>query len=304
MLPVRERTGHIAQVVSVCAFSVGIMVQKGLAARYSAADVVALQFVAAAALMWCVCALWGYLPRRASEALPGLAWGCLTPGLVFLFASAGAQRTDGVSVALIWGLMPLIGPLLGRLLLGERFHWSLPFGASISFCGLVVLTLERQAIGSGTIPGDLLVLAGVLSAASGQIIGRRLNTSGAPWLRMATLQITGAAAISLVVAHLDGVWMVPPLEDSEAYGSLAYLVLGMTMANFIGYNLALSRIQVAWIAFYNSLSPAIGSLTAVLLLGEVVRPLDMAGIAVIVSGVAIPHAMRIRRARRGAEAAS
>jgi len=295
----RERTGHLAQVVSVSAFSIGVMVQKGLTVRYPAADVVALQFACAAVLMWVVCAGLGFLPRRLAEALPGIFWGCLTPGLVFLFASAGAARTDGVSVALIWGLMPLMGPFLARILLGERFHWSLPAGAGVSFCGLVVLTLDRLAIGSGDAPGNLLVLCGVLSAATGQIIGRRLNTAGAPWFRMATLQITGAAALALLVALGDGAWQLPARDDTAAFVALAYLVLGMTVLNFIGYNLALSRIQVAWIALYNSLNPALGSLTAVLLLGELVRPLDVAGIAIIVAGIAVPHALRIRRARAG-----
>ena len=220
MLSQRERTCHLAQIASVTAFSIGIMVQKGLTARYPAADVVALQFVLAALLMWVVCAQLGYLPKRLSQVLPGMAWGCLTPGLVFLFASAGAARTDGVSVALIWGLLPLIGPFLGRLLLGERFHWSLPVGASVSFVGLIVLTFDRQANGACDAFGNLLVCAGICSAAAGPIIGRRLNNSGAPWFRMATLQITGASVIALAEAVLDGVWTEPSSDDSAAFAEL------------------------------------------------------------------------------------
>ena len=297
MLSVRERTGHLAQIASVSSFSTGIMVQKALTERYPAADVVAQQFLAAALLMWAICWFLGYLPKRLPQALPGILWGCLTPGLVFLFASAGAERTDGVSVALIWGVLPLMGPFLGLLLLGERFHWSLPAGASIAFAGLVVLTLDRQAMGSGDGLGNLLVLAGVVSAAAGQIIGRRLNTSGAPWFRMATLQITGAALISTVVAMSDGSVTLVRVDDFAAHGALAYLVFAMTMVNFIGYNLALSRIAVAWISFYSSLSPALGTLTAAVLLAELVRPLDALGISIIVGGIAVPHALRIRRSR-------
>ncbi len=295
-----ERTGHLAQIASVAAFSIGIMVQKDLTTRYPPADILMLQFAASAMLMWIICAVLGYLPKRLSEVVPGFLWGILAPGIVFLLSSTGASRTDGVSVALIWGIMPLIGPILARLLLGERFHWSLPIGAMIAFSGLIVLTLDRQAIGLGDPIGNLLVLAAVLSAASGQIIGRRLNTRGTPWFRLATLQVTGGLFFTAIFSSLDGSWTIPTAKDSAAFISLAYLVLGMTMVAFIGYNLALSRIQVTWIAFYSSLNPAIGTVAAVILLGALVRPLDIAGIAIIVGGVAVPYMWRIIQGRKAA----
>jgi len=294
-----ELTGHLAQIASVTGFSVGVQVQKDLVARYPPADILMLQFAASAAVMWIACAVLGILPKRLRDAVPGFFWGFLSPGFVFLFSSMGAERTDGVSVALIWGALPVIGPVAGRVLLGERFHWSLPFGAVIAFAGLVVLTLDRQAIGIGDPVGDLLVLAAVLTAACGQIVGRRLNTAGAHWFRLATLQVTGGLFLATVFARLDGEWTVPAADDTAAYIAFAYLVLGMTMVAFVGYNLALSRIQVAWVAFYSSLQPAIGTLAAVILLSAVVRPLDIAGLAIIVGGVASPHVLRIVRQRRG-----
>ena len=299
-----ERTGHLAQIASVMAFSVGVMVQKDLATRYPPADILMLQFAASAMLMWIICAVLGYLPQRLSEAVPGFLWGFMSPGMVFLFSGYGASRTDGVSVALIWGILPLMGPIFGRLLLGERFHWSLPFGAVMAFSGLVILTLDRQIIGVGDPIGNLLVLAAVLTAASGQIVGRRLNTRGTPWFRLATLQVTGGTFFATIFASLDGSWTLPAADDSAAFIAFAYLVLGMTMVAFIGYNLALSRIQVAWVAFYSSLQPAIGTVAAVILLAALVRPLDIAGLAIIVTGVAVPHVLRIVRARRSGNSAS
>jgi drug/metabolite transporter (DMT)-like permease len=296
-----ELAGHLGQIVSVSVFSVGIMVQKDLAARYAAADIVLVQFAISAILMWIACWALGYLPRRWSDALPGILWGMLTPGLVFLFATEGAVRTDGVSVALIWGLIPLLSPIAGRIVLGERFHWSLPLGATIGFCGVLGLTLNRQSIGAGDALGNLLVVAGVMAVVLGQLIGRRLNTRGAPWFRMATLQITGAMLISLFYVGLDGNWAPTIVAyDWHTIVSMAYLVFGMTIVNFIGYNLALSRIQIAWISLYSSLSPAIGTMTAVILLAALVRPSDVFGIALIIGGVALPHLFRLLNARRAA----
>ena len=294
-----ELTGHVAEIISVAAFAIGVMVQKDLAREFPAADVVALQFTLALGPMWLICVFLGVQPRRWSQVVPGLLWGCLTPGLVFLFASAGAARTDGVSVALIWSITPLIVPVLGRLFLSERFHWTLPAGAAVAFVGVIVLTLDRQAIGEGDTLGNLLVALGMLSAAFGQIVGRRLNTRSAPWFRIATLQVTGATGIAWVIALADGEFSAPSIVDTDAMGKLAFLVVGMTMANFIGYNLALSRIPVAWISLYSSLNPAIGTAAAVLLLSALVRPYDVIGITIVMAGVALPHAWRIARRTRG-----
>lgn len=294
----RELVGHVAQIVSTAAFAIGIMVQKDLTQYAPAADIVALQLTLSLAPMWLICAYLGHLPRRMSEIIPGLLWGCLTPGLVFLFASAGAARTDGVSIALIWGMAPLIVPFMGRLFLGERFHWTLPLGAVVAFAGIIVLTLNRQEIGAGDLTGNLLVGAGMLCASFGQIAGRHLNTRGAPWFRIATLQVTGAAGIAWVAALYDGALAIPPLDDSAVLSQIVFLVLGMTLANFIGYNLALSRIPVAWISLYNSLNPIIGTIAAVIIVSALVRPFDIAGIVIIMAGVVLPHLWRIARSGR------
>ena len=159
-----------------------------------------------------------------------------------------------------------------------------------------------RAIGTGDLTGNLLVVAGVLSAAFGQIIGRRLNTRGDPWFRTATLQVTGGTVAALAVAHLDGAWTLPAPGDTPSLIALIYLVLAMTIVNFAGLNLSLSRIPVAWVAFYNSLNPAIGTLAAVLLVGALIRlPFDLVGLVIIIAGVATPHMLRIAGARAPAE---
>jgi drug/metabolite transporter (DMT)-like permease len=185
---------------------------------------------------------------------------------------------------------------MGRLFLGERFHWTLSLGAVVAFAGIIVLTLNRQEIGAGNLAGNLLVGAGMLCASFGQIAGRRLNTRGAPWFRIATLQVTGAACIAWVAALFDGAFVIPPLENSVILMQILFLVLGMTMANFIGYNLALSRIPVAWISLYNSLNPVMGTVAAVVIVSALVRPVDIAGIAIVMGGVALPHLWRMTRA--------
>lgn len=290
--------GHLAQLASITVFTTGLIVQKRLVADHGFADVVAAQFVLAALVMWTGLLAAGVRRAAIGNPLGPLAWGVMAPGLVLLFSAAGSRLTDGVSLSVVWGTLPLIVPLLGLAILKERFHWSLGAGALIGFSGMVLLTLDRQSIGEGSWEGNALVLAGVLCASISQIVGRFLNTGERSWPVLATLQVTGAAIVATAAAFADARLDLAWLLEREALAAMAYLVLVMTAFNFLAFNLALSRLRVAWVSIYVSLNPVVGTLASIALLGAAVRPGDWMGIGVIVAGVMLPHALRLRRPPR------
>lgn len=285
-------TGHLAQLVSITVWTVGLVVQKALTPGANAASILLLQFALAGALMWAGLAVLGRLPRPGRGMLLPLAWGVFAPGLVLTLSIAGAARTDGVSLALMWGLLPLLVPVLARLLLGEPLHWSFPVAGGVGLGGLVLLLGDRIALGAGDLTGNLLVFASVVCASLSQVIGRRLNSGARPWFHTAVLQVTGAALACAAMAAVTGL-RLPDLGDPAQALAVGYLVLGMTVVNFLAFNLALARIRAAWVALYAALSPAIGTLAAALILGAVLRPVDAVGMAVMVSGVAFPHLLRL-----------
>jgi len=287
--------GHLAQILAICLFTVGVVVQKTLAVDNDPGDVLVLQFAAAAMLLWLVLLARGHRVTWCRHTVLTLAWGAMAPGCVLILSMYGAARTDAVSLSLIWGVVPLIGPVIGRVLLGERMSWAMPVGGAIGFGGLVLLTLNREALGVGDMAGNLMVLGAAILATLSQVFGRRLNAGDRPWLVTATLQVTGAVITTGLAALADGAWASPDLTDRGTAIAMLYLVLGMSTLNFLAFNFALKRVPMAWISIYIALSPAIGTLTGVVLLGSLVRPVDMLGIAVIAAGVAFPHAIRFRR---------
>lgn len=285
-------TGHLAQLLSITVWSSGLIVQKMLAPQSNAGTILLIQLGCGAFLMWAGLIATGRLPAPTFRNLMNFAWGLLAPGMVLAFGLLGAARTDGVSVSLIWGLVPLLGPVLARLVLKEPLHWSFPVGGVIGLAGLIVITVDRQRLGASDMIGNLLVLAGVLCASVSHVIGRFMNTGTVPWYQTATLQVSGATLAALVIVVATA-WQPPDLARTDTQFALAYLVLVMTVTNFFAFNLALSRIPAAWVSLYVSLAPAIGTLASVVLLGSLVRPADVAGIVIIVGGIAFPHLVRV-----------
>jgi drug/metabolite transporter (DMT)-like permease len=139
-------------------------------------------------------------------------------------------------------------------------------------------------------------------ATSGVVAGRALNASAIlPSHRVAALQVTGGA----VVAGLGGLVFGFEADLHAAAGlwpAFAYLALVMTAASYLAYNFALSRVEVPWLSVYIAAGPAVGTIAAVVLLGETLRPVALAGVAVVLSGALLPPlvdlALRWRPASR------
>lgn len=300
LTPVTARTivfAHFAQLGSVIIMSVGFMVQKSLVREFAAPTILLWQFLGACAVMWLICIARHYYRPVSRRFGLVLLWGGMAPGLVMIFSIYGGARTDAVSLAVMWGLLPLLVPLLGLLMLSERAHWTLGLGAAIGFAGLVTLTLSREAAGAGSLYGNALVLLAVLCASFSQIAGRRMNRGAIPWFQVATLQVTGALVAIFVLALATGTLVPLPLALPLQGVAMAYLVLAMTVLNYALFNYALRHLPVAWVSIYVALNPVIGTLAAIVILDAKPRPLDWTGMAIIIGGVVLPHVHSLFRRR-------
>ncbi|HET6518409.1 MAG TPA: EamA family transporter [Geminicoccaceae bacterium] len=176
----------------------------------------------------------------------------------------------------------------------------------VGVAGVVALVTQRQGAGGGgaSLVGDLLVFAALVCSALGQILGRYINRGEPQPLVTAALQVTGALPVAGLAALLLAAGPIGLVAaPGRALAEVAWLVLVPTVVNFFAYNIALSRLPVGWISLYVCLVPAVSTVLAALYLGAAVGPWEVAAIGVIVAGVALPSAERVRRARRDAAAA-
>jgi O-acetylserine/cysteine efflux transporter len=248
---------------------------------FSPPQLVALRFLIAAAPAL-------LLPR------PALAWSVLVPVGLTLFAGQFLFQFFGIAHGMPPGLASVIVQtqalftiVFAAVALGERpapRQWA---GAVVALSGLALIGLS---VGAEFSRGAFaLTLVSPVSFGVGNVLLKRLGpaevTSLMAWLSL--VPPLPALAVSLV---LDGPLALPrALASATAAGWLAALFLGV-VATSLAYALwgaLLRRYPTATVAPFALLVPFVGALSSSLAFGERFGPLRLAGMALVLAGLAV-----------------
>jgi len=230
-----------------------------------------------------------WLPPRASW--PSLALMGFV-GVAFHQSLQGIALTMTTAAHTGWliGLTPIWSALLAALVLHERFGAQKVAGLALGFAG-AVLVVTRGQLSSGLLRlpstrGDLLILGSTVNWAVYSVIGH-------PVLRRlgATRATLGAMAAGFAVLALPVVWLGAWRDYARlsAPGLLAVLFLGLCCSG-LGYLFwygALERIEASRVAALLYLEPLVTLLAAMVLLGERVQPVTVAGGVLLLAGVSL-----------------
>ena len=206
----------------------------------------------------------------------------------------GIDATLTGNAALLLSTSPVwvvaIGSALGR----ERFSLGTLCGVVTTLAGMAILVTGGGDEVGGAGLGDLLVLGGALSWAAYTVFGRGMTERrGAlevtAWTLWAGLPVLVAAGIP-ELARTD--WSTVPVT---AWFATAYTgVFGIALA-YLLWSRGVRTIGQSRTAVYQNLVPVIALLTAWLWLAETPTAQQLAGAAVILSGVALARGIRPRR---------
>ena len=171
------------------------------------AEFVLIRLSLAAVALWLI-----VLATRASARLHHVGWrplvmGLMEPGLVIFLVSVGLTMTSPVSGSVFWGLTPLIVPILGRVVLGERIEIVVLVAAVIAFSGTLILVWGQSHHGGGSLLGDIFVASGVLTSAVNALLSRRNAQAGANPLVTSSWQLTSACCVAALL-----LFVMPPGE--------------------------------------------------------------------------------------------
>ena len=214
--------------------------------------------------------------RRGDLALAGLA--NVTGGACLAFA---IERIEVSLAVIVLYLFPLITLLMTSALRRERPSTAMLAALGVAFTGLW-LALD---VGGGSLPDPLglafAVAAAVSIAFSFTWIEHRLGAL-ADGTRLLWLTAVGlAAAVALALVTGEVVW---PLPSPHGWSTLLIATASFgaaTAAMFV----ALSRIGASATAMLMNLEPPATALFAVLLIGDTLAPVQLAGIALVLGAV-------------------
>ena len=214
------------------------------------------------------------LDRRAAIGLAGAA---AALALHFALWITSLGMTSVASAVTLVCLQPIFA-LAGEAILGTRIRPAILLPVFLAILGASVLA----GFDGGSLPGDLLALAGAAAIAVYWLFGRSLRPRLG--LTVYTWTVYGLAAVLLLsVAAARGDDLAP--RTSTDLASLVLLALLPTLAGHSIFNWALREVSATTVSVYILGEPVGAAILAALLLGEVPGPRVITGCLIVLAGL-------------------
>ncbi|HUF92773.1 MAG TPA: EamA family transporter [Candidatus Limnocylindria bacterium] len=222
------------------------------------------------------------MPRGPREWAPLAALGLLNFSLYLGLTAIALQHLSAGMGAVLASTNPLMLAVLAPWVLGERVGPLKITGIVTSFTGVVWLMHSR--IGDDNRPGAMvLVVVSIMCLVAGTLLFKRMR------LDYDLLVLNGtqllAAGVFLIVPSL----LLEPVRDVRLdlsfLAAQAYLVVVVSWIGMATWFWLLRAGDATRASAWFFLNPVLGLLLGALLLGEPLRPQDLAGAAAVAAGI-------------------
>jgi O-acetylserine/cysteine efflux transporter len=174
---------------------------------------------------------------------------------------------------------------------GDHFHRHNLVGAAIAGTGMIVLAAYKITSGlTGTVIGFALVIGAAFAWAAGNIIAKRgAGTHGADMFALTVwsslVPPLPLAALGFVFEGGPDIFRVVAAMSPLAWGCVLVMSYGATLFGFGSWNALLHRYPTALISPFALLIPVSGLASGALFLGELLAPVQFAGVALVFAGL-------------------
>jgi drug/metabolite transporter (DMT)-like permease len=158
-------------------------------------------------------------------------------------------------------------------------------GLLLGFAGVALIVWPHGSLPSGRFGWQALVLLGSLAGAAGTIIYRDSALTVGPTAFNALMMLLGGLWLLVVgvAAGETGRWH----WDAGGLAAMAYLAVFGSAVAFTAYTWLLKRVPADRVATYAYVNPAVAAALGWAVLGEVLGPTQVAGMVVVLVGVAL-----------------
>jgi drug/metabolite transporter (DMT)-like permease len=215
--------------------------------------------------------------------------GILGVGNFNLFVYLGLQHTTATNALLLNAAAPAFIVVLSFLSGLGRPTGRLLLGVALSLSGVVAILSQGRAstlLELQLNPGDLWVLAAVLSWSLYTVLLSRRPSGVEPMVLLTALVLVGTAWIAPFYA-----WEIARglrvTFDLVTAGSVLYVGVFASLVAYAFWNAGVAQAGASRAGVFLNLMPAFGTLLAVVLLGEPFRLFQAVGIGLIVAGVTL-----------------
>jgi drug/metabolite transporter (DMT)-like permease len=233
----------------------------------------------------------GWPPRAAWPGILGS--GVLWFGLYMITLNGGEREVDAGTAAMVVTIGPILIALLGGWLLHEGFPRRLGAGMAVSLAGAIVVGISEAGGGRTSVVGVVLCVVAAVCYAAGVVFQKPALGYASP------VQVTTFGCFAGTVACLPFAWQfVTQLSSAPASATLNVVYLGLfpTTLGFTTWAYALARTPSGKMGATTYAVPGLVVVMSWLILGQVPRPLTIAGGALCLVGVAVSRSRADRKA--------
>ena len=283
---------HLAMLIAMAFGASSFTAGKIAVGELPASEVLAGRYLVGALVLWAVLLLIRERLKPDRYDLRVFLVGLAEPGAGSVLAFWGLNLTTAVHATILFAWTPLIQAVLARIILKERLTQEVVLGSLLALAGTVWLVSERFEDARGSLVGDAMCFVGLLAMSAAQLVLRRVAQARGQPIKAAAWQLTGAlvaATGAMVFVEYPALGIKWRLDASpQIWLLILYLATFVSAPVFALTNYALRFLPVGQSALYYVLLGPFGVSIAVIFLGETVSATDMAAIALIVLGVALP----------------
>ncbi len=291
--PALGRSGPMAGgLVAVSLWGLAPVATRAVVTQLAPMPLLVLRLTVAALVLlpWAVPVFRRLRPRSLGRLLAAGALGLVGYNLP---VTVGLQWLPAATAGLLLATEPVWVMIVARAFLGARAGARAWLGSAVALGGVALLAGPAALTGAGgplALAGAGLVLAGTLAFGAYTIVLRPLSQA------YGAVPATAASTVVGAVPYLAfaGTLSAPKLAylPGPAWGELAFLALGSTVAGMLLWDWAVLAGGVTRVSLLLYLEPAVSMVGAVALLGEHPAPTVFAGGALILAGVAVSSIQR------------
>jgi drug/metabolite transporter (DMT)-like permease len=190
---------------------------------------------------------------------------------------------DSSLVSLLENCAIIFVPVLEAVILRRMPGKTTVRCAALAMLGVVCLALRHGALSGGVVFG----LMAALCYAGAILVTHRVSRQAKDNLAVGILQIGTMGVLSLCAALL--LEDKPQPMSGEQWAMMAALIIICTGFGFTLQPVAQSRVSAERAGLFCAVSPAVATLLGVVVLGEKIGLLSIAGLLLILTAILLPH---------------
>ncbi|MEM7404901.1 MAG: DMT family transporter [Pseudomonadota bacterium] len=247
-------------------------------------SVVVGRVVVAAVILWMIMRATGTpMPRERPVLLAFIGMGLLNNVIPFSLIVWGQGQIASGLASILNAATPIFTVLVAHALTAdEKLSLRSACGVAMGFAGVAVLVGgDALLAAANSVYGQLACLGAALSYAFASVFGRRFARMSVPSLATATGQVT-ASSVMLVPLMLwvDRPWELP-MPGGATWAALLGVAALSTALAYVLYFRILATAGATNLMLVTLLIPVSAVALGILVLGEVLAPRHVAGLAVI-----------------------